>query len=79
MDTTGPERFTLANTIWEFVHNLCLPAINPGADKFLFLSSLIARTDRLSMLSLKLPHSTRNIIPFRGTRNAELNRSGYGL
>ncbi len=70
MDTTGPERNTLAKLILEFVQQLRLST---------FVSGLPVRTGILSLLTLKLPPSTRNTTNLRSQCSFNPIPSGYGV
>lgn len=79
MDMTGPERNTLAKTLWEFVQYLRLPALFSGAEQFLYLTGLTVRTNSLSIIPLKVTTLTRNITNLQVRRCFEPIRSGYGM
>lgn len=79
MDTTGPERYTLANPLLEFVQQLRHSTFVLGAERFLCLSGLTVRNGSLSFLPLKLPPSTRITISLRGQCISKLISSGYGV
>lgn len=79
MDTTRPERSTLANTLWEFVKTLRFPTIISGAEKFLYLPNLIGENGRLSIIPLKLAPLTWNKASFQGQCSSESNENGHGV